>query len=206
MGIKAEQKEQFLTELFKYVRQSSEFNSLKEKTQVLNLGVEDKSQGLTTRAIHSEQVADNAGRLVENAGGTREEIALARLSGISHDLGHTPMGHDGEAALSRLLKEVGYKDGFRHSQYGAKVFAKIFDRYCDEQLQWANSGNLPKEKAQEIRDKVDLVRFVCLVINIVALFSFSIFSLFCCRIFSSVISSSKSCNVDKKGWRWRTYD
>lgn len=156
--MKAEQKEQYLIELFDVIKGSQEFKTLKNKTQVLNLGVEDKTQGITTRASHSEQVADNAGRLVENAGGTREEIALAKLCGISHDLGHTPMGHDGEAALSELVKKAGYDRGFRHSQYGAKVFAKIFDRYCNEQLQGAEARVLSNIEAQEIRDKVEYLR------------------------------------------------
>lgn len=156
MGLTEEQKVIALESLFKEVLFSAEYNSLRDKTQVLNLGVEDKSQKLTTRGIHSEQVADNAGRLVEYSGGTREEIALARLCGISHDLGHTPMGHAGEAALNNVLKKHGYDKGFCHSRYGEKVFERILERHIDKLIE--DAKNLSNTQAIIMEDQISYLK------------------------------------------------
>src|SRR2546430_2077695 len=87
---------------------SRAFRRLEYKTQVFLNGTGDH---LRTRLTHTMEVAAisrNIARALKLNEDLAETIALA------HDLGHSPFGHKGEAALNRLMKGQGGVD--RHRQ------------------------------------------------------------------------------------------
>jgi dGTPase len=47
---------------------------------------------------------------------------------LAHDLGHSPFGHSGEAALNRLMKDHG---GFDHNKQSLRIVTKLEQRYPD---------------------------------------------------------------------------
>src|SRR5215208_3205841 len=87
---------------------SRAFRRLEYKTQVFLNGTGDH---LRTRLTHTMEVAAIARALRLNEDLT-ETIALA------HDLGHSPFGHTGEAALNKLMKGQG---GFEHNRQSLRV-------------------------------------------------------------------------------------
>ncbi len=88
---------------------SKAFRRLKSKTQVF---IAPKGDHYRTRLTHVLEVAQIS-RTVSRALGLNEDLAEAIALG--HDLGHTPFGHAGEAALNRL---VGH---FRHNEQSLRV-------------------------------------------------------------------------------------
>jgi dGTPase len=99
---------------------SRAFRRLEYKTQVFLNGTGDH---LRTRLTHTMEVAAitrgiaRALRLNEDLG---ETIALA------HDLGHSPFGHRGEAALNRLMKGRG---GFEHNRHSLRIVEELEHKY-----------------------------------------------------------------------------
>ncbi len=89
---------------------SNAFRRLKHKTQVFLSPLGDHYR---TRLTHTLEVAEVA-RTISRAMRLNEDLAEAIALG--HDLGHTPFGHSGEAAL----KEV-YSAEFRHSDQSLRV-------------------------------------------------------------------------------------
>lgn len=91
------------------------FRRLKHKTQVFIDPEEDHHR---TRLTHTLEVAQIA-RTISRALGLNEDLTEAIALG--HDLGHTPFGHAGEAALNRIYKEYVPEMGFRHSEQSLRV-------------------------------------------------------------------------------------
>lgn len=89
---------------------SNAFRRLKHKTQVFLSPLGDHYR---TRLTHTLEVAEIA-RTISRAMRLNEDLAEAIAMG--HDLGHTPFGHSGEAAL----KEI-YSPGFTHSDQSLRV-------------------------------------------------------------------------------------
>ena len=89
---------------------SNAFRRLKHKTQVFLSPLGDHYR---TRLTHTLEVAEVA-RTISRAMRLNEDLAEAIALG--HDLGHTPFGHSGEAAL----KEI-FPSGFRHSEQSLRV-------------------------------------------------------------------------------------
>ncbi len=89
---------------------SNAFRRLKHKTQVFLSPLGDHYR---TRLTHTLEVAEVA-RTISRAMRLNEDLAEAIALG--HDLGHTPFGHSGEAAL----KEI-YSSEFRHSDQSLRV-------------------------------------------------------------------------------------
>lgn len=89
---------------------SNAFRRLKHKTQVFLSPLGDHYR---TRLTHTLEVAEVA-RTISRAMRLNEDLAEAIALG--HDLGHTPFGHSGEAAL----KEI-YSSEFRHSEQSLRV-------------------------------------------------------------------------------------
>lgn len=89
---------------------SNAFRRLKHKTQVFLSPLGDHYR---TRLTHTLEVAEVA-RTISRAMRLNEDLAEAIALG--HDLGHTPFGHSGEAAL----KEV-YSADFTHTDQSLRV-------------------------------------------------------------------------------------
>ncbi|HXG48764.1 MAG TPA: deoxyguanosinetriphosphate triphosphohydrolase [Methylomirabilota bacterium] len=99
---------------------SRAFRRLEYKTQVFLNGTGDH---LRTRLTHTMEVAGisrNIARALRLNEDLTETVALA------HDLGHSPFGHTGEAALDRLMKEHG---GFEHNSQSLRVVELLEQKY-----------------------------------------------------------------------------
>ena len=77
---------------------SNSYRRLMHKTQVF---LSPEGDHYRTRMTHTIEVARIA-RTICRALGLNEDLAEAGAMG--HDLGHTPFGHAGEAALSSMMK------------------------------------------------------------------------------------------------------
>jgi dGTPase len=101
---------------------SAAFRKLEYKTQVF---VTHEGDYFRTRLTHTMEVAQFARTLARNL---RLNVDLAEAIALAHDLGHTPFGHSGEQALSRLMKDEG---GFEHNSQGLRVVEYLEERYSE---------------------------------------------------------------------------
>src|SRR5687767_14234785 len=99
---------------------SRAFRRLEYKTQVFLNGTGDH---LRTRLTHTMEVAGIA-RNIARALGVNEDLTEA--ISLSHDLGHSPFGHKGEAALDQLMKNHG---GFEHNRQSLRVVDLLEQKY-----------------------------------------------------------------------------
>lgn len=86
------------------------FRRLKGKTQVFLAPKGDHYRTRLTHTLEVSQIARTAARALFLNEDLTEAIALG------HDLGHTPFGHAGEAALNEI-----YREGFRHFEQSLRV-------------------------------------------------------------------------------------
>jgi flagellar biosynthesis protein FlhA len=86
------------------------FRRLKHKTQVF---LSPEGDHYRTRLTHTLEVAQIA-RTISRALRLNEDLTEAIAFG--HDLGHTPFGHSGEAALNEVVE-----GGFRHNEQSLRV-------------------------------------------------------------------------------------
>jgi dGTPase len=100
---------------------STAFRRLAHKTQVF---LYHEGDHFRTRLTHTIEVAQIA-RGLARALFLDEDLAEALALG--HDLGHTPFGHAGERALSRVMKDFG---GFDHNAQTLKVVTDLERRYA----------------------------------------------------------------------------
>ncbi|MEE8248480.1 MAG: deoxyguanosinetriphosphate triphosphohydrolase [Alphaproteobacteria bacterium] len=98
------------------------FRRLKYKTQVF---VYHEGDNYRTRLTHSLEVSQIA-RSVCRVLGLNEDLAEALA--LAHDLGHTPFGHAGEAALDEAMRPFG---GFDHNAQTLRVITALEHRYAD---------------------------------------------------------------------------
>lgn len=89
---------------------SKAFRRLKDKTQVF---LSPQGDHYRTRLPHTLEVSQTA-RTVARALKLNEDLVEAIALG--HDLGHTPFGHAGEAALNAI-----HPGGFRHAEQSVRV-------------------------------------------------------------------------------------
>lgn len=106
---------------------SKSFRRLSHKTQVF---LASEGDHFRTRLTHTLEVAQIA-RTITRALGLNEDLTEA--ISLGHDLGHTPFGHTGEAALSRALaRHKGIdpntdeaKRLYRHNEQSVRVVEHI---------------------------------------------------------------------------------
>ena len=91
------------------------FRRLKHKTQVF---IDPEEDHYRTRLTHTLEVAQIS-RTISRALRLNEDLTEAIALG--HDLGHTPFGHAGEAALDSVVREFVPGGGFRHSEQSLRV-------------------------------------------------------------------------------------
>jgi dGTPase len=101
---------------------SGAFRRLQHKTQVF---VYHEGDYYRTRLTHSIEVAQIS-RTVGRALGLNEDLAEALA--LSHDLGHTPFGHAGEAALDDVMTPHG---GFDHNEQTFRILTALERRYAE---------------------------------------------------------------------------
>jgi len=99
---------------------SRAFRRLEYKTQVFLNGTGDH---LRTRLTHTIEVAAIARNIAQ---ALRLNEDLAETIALAHDLGHSPFGHTGEAALNRLMEGHG---GFEHNRHGLRVGEELEQKY-----------------------------------------------------------------------------
>lgn len=100
---------------------SKAFRRLKHKTQVFIDPVGDHYRTRMTHSLEVAQISRTIGRALRLNEDLIEAIALG------HDVGHTPFGHAGEAALDEALSELrtqgvaGTPERFRHYEQSLRV-------------------------------------------------------------------------------------
>jgi len=97
------------------VLHSKAFRRLKHKTQVF---IDPEEDHYRTRLTHTLEVAQ-IGRTIARALRLNEDLVEAIT--LAHDLGHTPFGHGGEAALDEVLREFVPESGFRHYDQSLRI-------------------------------------------------------------------------------------
>ncbi len=98
---------------------SKAFRRLKDKTQVFLAATGDHYRNRLTHTLEVSQAA----RTIAKALSLNEELTEA--IGLGHDLGHTPFGHTGEAALDEALKQVSPQLSFRHYLHSVRVVTHL---------------------------------------------------------------------------------
>ncbi|HSO27110.1 MAG TPA: deoxyguanosinetriphosphate triphosphohydrolase [Anaerolineales bacterium] len=123
------------------------FRRLEYKTQVF---INYEGDYYRTRLTHTLEVAQ-IGRTIARALGANEDLIEAIC--LAHDLGHSPFGHSGEAALARLMQAHG---GFDHNKQSLRIVTKLEQRYPDFpglNLTWeVREGIVKHESEYDISD------------------------------------------------------
>lgn len=100
---------------------SKAFRRLMEKTQVFVAYEGDHYRNRMSHSVECSQVSKGIARGLGLNEDLCEAIALA------HDLGHTPFGHAGEAALSSCMKEFGLY--FEHNEQSLRIVESLERMY-----------------------------------------------------------------------------
>lgn len=99
---------------------SKAFRRLKDKTQVF---INPEGSHYRTRLTHTLEVSQIS-RTIARCLSLNEDLTEAIALG--HDLGHTPFGHAGEAAITAYFKEAGCGDlVFSHNMQSLRVVEKL---------------------------------------------------------------------------------
>jgi dGTPase len=126
------------------------FRRLEYKTQVF---INYEGDYYRTRLTHTLEVAQ-IGRTIARALGANEDLVEGIC--LAHDLGHSPFGHSGETALSRLMLEHG---GFDHNKQSLRIVTTLERRYPDFpglNLTWeVREGIVKHESEYDISDAAE---------------------------------------------------
>jgi dGTPase len=98
------------------------FRRMLGKTQVLVGQINDHHRTRLTHTLEVAQISRTIARRLQLNEDLVEAVAL------SHDIGHPPFGHEGEAALNECLLDHG---GFDHNVYGLRRVDLLEQRYPD---------------------------------------------------------------------------
>ena len=101
---------------------STAFRRLEYKTQVF---INHEGDYYRTRLTHSLEVSQISRGLARMLGLNED---LVQTIALAHDLGHTPFGHAGEAAMHALMEDAG---GFEHNKQSFRVVTHLEERYPD---------------------------------------------------------------------------
>jgi dGTPase len=93
---------------------SKAFRRLKHKTQVFLAPEGDHYRTRLTHVLEVTQIARTIAKAL------RLNEVLTEAIGLGHDLGHSPFGHAGEAALNKLVR-----GGFNHYRQSVRVVEKL---------------------------------------------------------------------------------
>ncbi len=93
---------------------SASFRKLQDKTQIFISGLNPLLRNRLTHTLEVWQISVSIARML------RTNVHLTEAIAFGHDLGHTPFGHAGEAALNHIMKEKGIK-GFSHNEQSVRV-------------------------------------------------------------------------------------
>jgi dGTPase len=94
---------------------------------------------------HTLEVAQ-IGRTIARALGANEDLVEAIC--LAHDLGHSPFGHSGETALSRLMRDHG---GFDHNKQSLRIVTKLerrFPEFPGLNLTWEVREGIVKHESE----------------------------------------------------------
>jgi dGTPase len=127
---------------------SKPFRRLKHKTQVF---IEPQGDHYRTRMTHTLEVAQIA-RTIGRALRLNEDLIEAIALG--HDVGHTPFGHAGEAALDEAIKERIFQTGtiegdpieFRHYTQSLRIVEVLDDMNLSIEVRAGIGGHSKGEK------------------------------------------------------------
>ena len=100
---------------------SNAFRRLQYKTQVFVNHEGDHYRNRLTHSIEVSAVARSIAKTLMLQDDLAEAVALG------HDLGHTPFGHAGEAALSECMIDY---SGFSHNAHSLKILTLLEHRYA----------------------------------------------------------------------------
>lgn len=100
---------------------SKAFRRLMEKTQVFVVGEGDHYRNRMSHSIECAQVSRGLARALGLNEDLTEAIALA------HDLGHTPFGHSGEAAMHTVMQQYGLR--FEHNEQSRRIVERLESPY-----------------------------------------------------------------------------
>jgi len=115
---------------------STAFRRLEHKTQAF---VAEGADHFRTRLTHSFEVAQIARWLARQL---VVNVDLAEAAALAHDLGHSPFGHAGEAALNACMAEGG---GFEHNAQSLRVV-----EYLEHPYPWFRGLNLTFETREAL--------------------------------------------------------
>jgi dGTPase len=108
---------------------SKAFRRLKHKTQVF---ISPEGDHYRTRLTHTLEVSQIARTITR---GLLLNEDLAEAISLGHDLGHSPFGHAGEAALDSIYHEYMPGDHFRHNEQSLRV-VDLLERKGGLNLTW----------------------------------------------------------------------
>ncbi len=125
------------------------FRRLEYKTQVFVNATTDHYRTRLTHTMEMTAVGRTIARALRASEDLTEAIALA------HDIGHSPFGHCGEAALDDLMKN---EKGFDHNEQSCRwveVLEKQYPDFSGLNLTWEVRAGLRKHQAQISGAEVD---------------------------------------------------